>query len=148
MLMGCSGAPSCLDSASLDLLILLFEEKCVFFSRLTFALCCVHQLFELHAEMCTGQCYSVRFFSHCFVPHSLLCGCTSSSASTLKLQLLCSVRGPKDPEAFLIDPNRNSVTIVGDNGFLTVHDFLVIQQWGEASVISADFQLDQRSILK
>ncbi len=58
------------------------------------------------------------------------------------------VRGPKDPEAFLIDPNRNSVTIVGDNGFLTVHDFLVIQQWGKASVISADFQLDHRSILK
>lgn len=46
MLMGRSGAPSRLDPASLDLLILLVEEKRVFFSRLAFALCFVHQLLE------------------------------------------------------------------------------------------------------
>lgn len=44
-LMGGSGAPGCLDlPASLDLLILWFEEKCVFFSSLLFALCSVYQL--------------------------------------------------------------------------------------------------------
>lgn len=53
--MGRSRAPSRLDPASLDLLILLVEEKRVFFSRLAFALCFVHQLLELQAEMLTGQ---------------------------------------------------------------------------------------------
>lgn len=50
VLMGDSGAPGCLDPASLDLLILLFEEKCVFFSSLLFALCSVYQLLQLQSS--------------------------------------------------------------------------------------------------
>jgi len=51
----CTQLESHCHPASLDLLILLVEEKRVFFSRLAFALCFVHQLLELQAEMLTGQ---------------------------------------------------------------------------------------------